>query len=124
MNLRNRVQLIGNLGSNPIVKVFESGNKMARFSIATSDTYKKDGKFINDTQWHTIVTWGKTAEIAEKNLQIGCEVVVDGRLNTRKYVDKNGNNQIITEVIAHTIIYRKKANNTNNSEVLNKNMSN
>lgn len=114
MNLKNRVQLIGNLGSTPIVKNFESGNKMVRFSLATSDVYKKNGEFIKDTQWHNIVTWGKVAKIAEDNLTTGCEVVIDGRLNQRSYVDKEGSKRYITEIIASNIVFRKITENVEN----------
>ncbi|MDR2010245.1 MAG: single-stranded DNA-binding protein [Bacteroidales bacterium] len=106
MNLRNRVQLIGNLGSVPVIKNFESGNKLTRFTLATSDVYKKDNKYVKDTQWHIIVAWGKIAEIAEKNLTTGSEVVIDGRLTQRSYTDKNGTKQYITEVVANTILCR------------------
>ncbi len=108
MNLRNRVQLIGNLGTDPKVTNFESGNKQARFSVATTDVYKKGNEFIKDTQWHNVVLWGKTAEIAEKNLSKGIEVVIDGRISQRSYTDKEGINRYITEIIGTTIIYNKK----------------
>jgi single-strand DNA-binding protein len=108
MNLRNRVQLIGNLGANPQVRVFENGNKMVRFTVATTDVYKKDDKLIKETQWHNVVTWEKTAEIAEKNLIVGSEVVIDGRLIQRSYLDKDGVKKYITEVVANTIMFTHK----------------
>lgn len=108
MNLRNRVQLIGNLGSDPKVRKFESGQKVASFTVATSDVFRKDKEYIQDTQWHKVVSWGRNAEIAEEHLSTGCEVVIDGRLNNRDYVDKSGIKRRITEIIADSIIYRKK----------------
>ncbi|MDL2261962.1 single-stranded DNA-binding protein [Bacteroidales bacterium OttesenSCG-928-I21] len=106
MNLRNRAQLIGNLGNNPVVKLFENGNKVARFSLATSEVYKKGNKFVKDTQWHIVVVWGKLADMVERNLKIGSEVVVDGYIAQRSFVDKNGQKQYITEIIANSLLCR------------------
>ena len=106
MNLKNRVQLIGNLGKDPIARTFENGNKMTRFSLATSDVYKKNDSFIKDTQWHKIVAWGKVAEIVEKNLTAGSEVVIDGYLSQRTYTDNNGTKQYVTEVVANSVVFR------------------
>jgi len=108
MNLRNRVQLIGNLGADPKVTNFESGNKIARISVATTDVYKRGNEFIKDTQWHSVILWGKHAEIAEKNLTKGIEVVIDGRIGQRSYTDKQGVKRFITEITANTMIYNKK----------------
>lgn len=110
MNLKNRVQLIGNLGSSPIVREFDGGKKVARFSIATSDVYKKENVYVKDTQWHTIVCWDKIADLVEKSLTTGSEVVVDGCLSQRTYNDKEGKKQYITEIIANSIIFRNVAN--------------
>ena len=75
-NLKNRVQLIGNLGMNPEIKNLESGKKLAKFSIATNESYKNaKGEKIEDTQWHNLIAWGKTADIIEKYLQKGTEVI-------------------------------------------------
>ena len=104
MNLNNRVQLIGTLGSNPVIKEFESGSKVARFSVFTVDVVKKDDEFLKETLWHTVVAWDKLADQAVKHLIKGGEVVVDGKLARRSYIDTTGQNQFITEVIAYTII--------------------
>lgn len=109
MNLNNRVQLIGNISAEPLFKIFDSGNKMLRFTVCTTDVYKADDRYIKDTQYHTVVAWGKTAETAEKNLKMGEEIVIDGRLTKRSYTDKNGVQQLISEVVANTII-RKSGN--------------
>lgn len=106
MNLRNKVQLIGNLGNDPVVRVFESGKKIVRFSLATSDVYNESGNFIKNTQWHTIVCWDKVADIAEKNLSIGSEVIIDGSISTRCYDDKDGKKQYITEIVANSLLCR------------------
>jgi single-strand DNA-binding protein len=100
-NLRNRVQLIGHLGMNPDVRTTETGKKLARLSIATNESYKNaSGERITDTQWHNIIAWGKTAEIAEKHLQKGAEVIVEGKLVHREYTDKAGVKKSVTEVQA------------------------
>jgi single-strand DNA-binding protein len=110
MNLRNRVQLIGNLGTNPQVRDFENGKKMARFTVATSDIYKKDGKFVKSTQWHNVIAWGKTAEIAEKNLKIGAEVVIEGCLLNNKFEDREGKTKHISEILAESVMFRNIKN--------------
>ena len=84
MTMKNRVQLIGNLGATPEIKELDNGNKMARFTVATSDFYtNKKGEKVTETQWHNIVIWGKLADIAEKYLEKGSQVVIDGKLTTR-----------------------------------------
>lgn len=97
--LKNKVQLIGNLGNAPEVKTLDSGKKMARFSIATNESYRNaKGEKITETQWHTIIAWGKVAELAEKYLTRGKEVMIEGKLVNRNYTDKEGNKKYITEV--------------------------
>ena len=103
--LRNKVQLIGNLGMNPEVKTLESGTKLAKMSIATNETYKNSkGERVTDTQWHNIVAWGKTADIIEKYLEKGSEVAVEGKLVNRNYVNKDGVKQYITEVQVNEVL--------------------
>ncbi|MBL7709444.1 MAG: single-stranded DNA-binding protein [Chitinophagaceae bacterium] len=97
--LKNKVQLIGNLGNAPEVKTLESGKKMARFSVATSESYRNaKGEKVTETQWHNLVAWGKVAEIVEKYLTKGKEVAIEGKLISRSYNDKDGNKKYITEV--------------------------
>lgn len=97
--LTNRVQLIGNLGTNPEVKTMDAGAKMARFRMATNESYRNNkGEKITETQWHTVVAWGKIAEIAEKYLVKGKEVIIEGKLVNRSYNDKEGNKKYVTEV--------------------------
>lgn len=117
MNLRNRVQLVGRVESDPIIKTF-SNNKLARLSVSTTDVFSRNNKTYKDTQWHIVVAWGKYAEIAEKNLRVGSDVVIDGRLKTRSYNDSSGNKQYITEVVAETILCNNK--NTYKEEVIKK----
>jgi single-strand DNA-binding protein len=105
MTMKNRVQLIGNLGAAPEIKELDNGNKMARFTVATSDFYtNKKGEKVTETQWHNIVIWGKLADIAEKYLEKGSQVVIDGKLTTRNYTDKAGAKKYFTEIIANELM--------------------
>ncbi|MFT6165916.1 MAG: single-strand DNA-binding protein [Vicingaceae bacterium] len=104
-NLRNNVQLIGNLGMNPEVKTLESGSTVAKFSIATSDRYKNNkGEQVEETTWHNLVAWGKTAEIAEKYLKKGSQVAVDGKLTNRSYEAKDGTKKYVSEIVVNEIL--------------------
>ena len=103
--LRNKVQLIGNLGNDPEIITLESGKKLAKFSLATNETYKNaQGESVTDTQWHNIVVWNKTAEIVEKYLSKGKEVAVEGKLTTRSYDDKDGIKKYMTEIIVNELV--------------------
>lgn len=103
--LRNKVQLIGNIGNDPEIKRLDSGKTVASFSMATNDYYKNDhGEKIQDTQWHNIVAWGKTAEIIESYTGKGKEIAIEGKLTSRSYQDKEGQTRYVTEVIAHEIL--------------------
>ena len=103
--LRNKVQLIGNLGNDPEIITLDSGKKLAKFSIATNDTYKNQkGERVTDTQWHNVVAWGKTAEIIESYVTKGKEVAVEGKLAHRSYDDKEGNKRYITEVVCNELL--------------------
>lgn len=104
-NLRNKVQLIGHLGNDPEIINLESGKKIAKFTIATNESYKNEkGEKVEDTQWHNIVAWNKTAEIVEKYLKKGKEVVVEGKLTSRSYDDKEGNKRYVTEVVVNELL--------------------
>jgi len=103
--LRNKVQLMGNLGANPEIRSFDNGKSVARFTLATTDSYKDaDGKKISETQWHNLVAWGGLAKIAEKYLTKGSEVAVEGKLTHRSYEDKEGNKKYFTEVVLHDLV--------------------
>ena len=103
--LKNKVQLIGHLGANPEIKTLDGGKKLARFNVATGETYRNaKGDKVTDTQWHTLVAWGKVAEIAEKYLKKGSEVAVEGKLINRTYNDKDGNKKYITEVQVNEVL--------------------
>lgn len=97
--LRNKVQLIGNLGMNPEIKTLEGGKKLAKITIATNETYKNaKGEKVTDTQWHNLTAWGKTADIIEKYLTKGSEVAIEGKLINKNYTDKDGNKRYSTEI--------------------------
>ncbi len=99
----NKVTLIGNLGRDPEVRHFENGSMVAKFSVATNESYRdKNGEWQTNTEWHDIVVWRGLAERAEKSLKKGSLVYIDGKLTHRKYQDKDGNDRYITEVVANT----------------------
>ena len=103
--LRNKVQLIGNLGNDPEIINLESGKTLAKFSIATNESYKNaKGEKITDTQWHNIVAWGKTADIVENYLTKGKQVAVDGKLTHRSYETKEGEKRYFTEVRCNELL--------------------
>lgn len=96
--LKNHVQLIGRLGAEPQVRNFESGKKMASFSMAVNEIYRNaQGEKVEDTHWHQVVAWGAKADIVEKYLRKGAEVAVQGKLVNRSYESK-GEKKHITEV--------------------------
>jgi len=103
--LRNKVQLIGNLGNDPEIINLESGKTLAKFSIATNESYKNaKGEKITDTQWHNVVAWGKTAEIIEKYVTKGKEVAIEGKLTSRSYETKEGEKRYVTEVVCNELL--------------------
>ncbi|MCT4582696.1 MAG: single-stranded DNA-binding protein [Flavobacteriales bacterium] len=110
-NLRNNVQLIGSLGTQPKVKELPNGIKVARLTLATYEYYKnKEGKIIQETQWHSLVAWNHQATIVERYLEKGKEVCVYGKLHNKSYQDKGGVVRYITEVVVTDILllYRHK----------------
>ena len=103
--LRNKVQLIGNLGNDPEIINLESGKLLAKFSIATNETYKNaKGERITDTQWHNVVAWGKTANLVQQYLTKGKEVAIEGKLTNRSFETKEGEKRYITEVVCNELL--------------------
>lgn len=103
--LRNKVQLIGHVGNEPEILNLESGKKLAKFSIATNESYKNaKGEKITDTQWHNIVAWGKTAELIENYVPKGKEVGIEGKLTSRSYEDKEGIKRYVTEIVCNELL--------------------
>jgi len=103
-SLKNSVQLIGRLGNDPDVKNFESGKKLATFSLATNESYTNNkGEKVEDTQWHNIVVWGKKADIVEKYLKKGSEIALEGKLINRSY-EVEGNKRYVTEISLNELL--------------------
>jgi single-strand DNA-binding protein len=109
--LRNHVQLIGHLGSDPEIKTLESGTRLARIRIATSDHYKSaSGEWKEETMWHTVTAWGSLAERAEKVLHKGSFVALNGKVTYREYTDTQGRKRYLTEIKASSLMILEKRN--------------
>jgi single-strand DNA-binding protein len=105
----NRVMLIGNLGKDPDMQFLEGNIGVAKFSLATTETYKdRSGKLISQTEWHTVVLWRGLAELAQKYLHKGSLVYIEGRLKTRSWEDKEGSKKFATEVVGDNLIMLDK----------------
>jgi single-strand DNA-binding protein len=114
-NLRNRVQLIGNLGQDPEIKTLESGKKVVHFTLATNDSYKNnEGQKVEETTWHNIVAWNGLADRAARYLKKGREIAIDGRLVYRSYEDKKGVTKYVTEIVLNEMLLLRSS--TRNSE--------
>lgn len=120
-NSVNKVILVGNLGKDPEVRTLESGTKVVGFSLATSEKYKDKltGEQRVQTDWHNIVMWRNLAEIAEKYLRKGMQIYVEGKLRTRSWQDKDGNNRYTTEVVVENMVMMSRSNNDSNASVSN-----
>lgn len=104
-SLRNRVQLIGNLGQDPETKTLDNGKKVTHFTLATDESYKNSqGQRISEPTWHNIVAWNGLAEVAEKYLKKGREVAVEGKIVYRTYEDKKGNTRYTTEIVLNDLV--------------------
>jgi single-strand DNA-binding protein len=107
-SLRNSVRLVGNLGMDPEVKSFDNNKQLARFSIATNETYKNDkGERITETQWHNLIAWGSQAKFIGDYLKKGDEIAIEGKLTNKSWVDKDGNKRYATEVVVNDFIKLK-----------------
>ncbi len=112
----NKVTLIGNLGKDPEVRRLENGAAVARFSVATNESYKdKAGEWQTQTEWHTVIAWRALAERAERQLKKGMMVYLEGKLSTRKWTDKDNIERYSTEVVANTLRILEKRDNSNSS---------
>ena len=104
-SLRNKVQLIGHLGNDPEIITLDSGKKLAKFNMATNETYKNNqGEKITETQWHNLIAWNNIADITEKYVKKGQEIVIEGKLTSRSYEDKEGVKKYITEIIVNELV--------------------
>ena len=114
----NKVILLGHLGKDPEAFTFENGVKKVSFSLATTESYKdKDGNRIDQTEWHNIVLWRGLADVAEKYLNKGSQVYVEGKIKTRAWDDKDGNKRYTTEIYADNMTMlggKRDQNNTSN----------
>lgn len=105
----NRVTLVGNLGKDPDMQFLEGNIAVAKFSLATTESYKdRNGRLISQTEWHTIILWRGLAELAQKYLRRGSPVFIEGRLKTRSWEDKEGNKKFATEIIGENLIILDK----------------
>jgi single-strand DNA-binding protein len=105
----NRVMLIGNLGKDPDIQFLEGNIGVAKFSLATTETFKdRSGKLISQTEWHTVVLWRGLADLAQKYLHKGSLVYIEGRLKTRSWEDKDGNKKFATEIVGDNLIMLEK----------------
>lgn len=107
--MRNKVQLIGHVDQEPEIKTFEGGKKVANLTIATNEVYyKENGDKVENTEWHRVSAWGKTADIIEKYVTKGKEIAIEGKLTHRSYDDKDGNKRYITEVMVNELVLMSK----------------
>lgn len=105
----NKVMLIGNLGKEPEVQMLEGGITVAKFSLATTESYRdKEGNVQSETEWHNIVAWRSLADLAGKYLKKGSMIYLEGKIKTRHYEDKDGNKKYVTEIIAESFIMLDK----------------
>ncbi len=107
--LRNKVQLIGRLGQEPEIITFSDGNKMAKFSLATDDSYKdKTGQKVERTYWHNVVVKNGLVNVVENYVVKGQEIAIEGKLTNRSYEDKDGNTRYVTEVLCNELLMLSK----------------
>ncbi len=112
----NKVILVGNLGKDPEVRALEGGVQVAKFPLATSESYKgKDGQRVEQTEWHNVVMWRGLAEVAEKYLHKGSQVYIEGKIRTRSWDDKDGTKKYMTEIVADNMTMLGKRGEDNNS---------
>ena len=119
----NKVILVGHLGKDPEVRHLEGGVSVASFPLATSETYNKDGRKIEQTEWHNIVMWRGLADVASKYLQKNKLVYIEGKLRTRSFEDKEGNKKYTTEVVAENFTMLGRKSDFENGTVANHNAS-
>lgn len=112
---RNHVQLIGNIGDEPKITPLEGSKKVCRFPLATNEYYKNaQGDKVQSTDWHTIVAWGKTAEIIEKYAKKGDEIGIIGKIKTRSFEGEDGNQRYVTEIVADEVLLLGEKSKGNN----------
>jgi len=107
----NKVILVGNVGKDPEVRYLDNKMVVAKFSLATSDSFKKDGQKVDTTEWHNIVIWNKLAEIVEKYVRKGSKLYLEGRIKSRTWEDKDGKKNYATDIVCDqmTMLDSKKS---------------
>ncbi|GAB3931059.1 single-stranded DNA-binding protein [Mucilaginibacter myungsuensis] len=112
----NKVILVGHLGKDPEIRHLEGGVAVASFPLATSETFNKDGRKVEQTEWHNIVMWRGLADVAAKFLQKGKLVYIEGKIRTRSFEDREGTKKYTTEIVAEnfTMLGRKSDFEDNN----------
>lgn len=113
----NKVILLGNVGKDPDINYIQSDLPLAKFPLATDESYKKkDGNWEKRTEWHNIIAWRNTAKYVENNIKKGMQVYVEGKIQTRKYQDKEGFDKYITQIVADIFrIVNKRDNDSSGS---------
>jgi single-strand DNA-binding protein len=112
----NKVILVGNVGKDPVIRYFDKGVAKVTFPLATSESYtNQQGETITSTEWHNIVLWRALAEVAEKTVKKGSQLYIVGKIKTRSYVDKDGNNKYITEILADAFLVLDKKQGSGSS---------
>ncbi len=110
-NLMNSVRLFGNVGKDPVVTQFENGNKVIKWSLATSERLKNGkGETVDDVQWHQLIAWGSLASVIEKYVKKGSKLAIEGKLNHRRYKTKTGEEREITEIVVKDVLLLEKKN--------------
>ncbi len=113
----NRVMLIGNLGKDPEISFLEGNIAIAKFSLATTESFKdRSGRLVTQTEWHTVILWRGLAQLAKKYLHKGSQVYVEGKLKTRSWEDKEGNSKFATEIVGDNLIMLDKKNDSSSNE--------
>ncbi|MBI5015401.1 MAG: single-stranded DNA-binding protein [Deltaproteobacteria bacterium] len=113
----NKAILLGNVGKDPEIRYTQSGTAVATFSLATSDRKKgPDGQWADHTEWHNIVAWEKTAEVCSQYVKKGSQIYVEGKIQTRKWQDKEGNNRYTTEIVANQLVLLGKGGGSQRPE--------
>ncbi|HIP36880.1 MAG TPA: single-stranded DNA-binding protein [Crocinitomix sp.] len=108
-SLRNKVQLIGNLGQAPEIVTFENGNKLAKFTLATNETFKNaKGEKQIETQWHQLIAWGKVADIIENYVKKGQEIAIEGKIMYETYEAKDGIRRHATKIQVNELVLLSK----------------
>lgn len=119
MSIRNKVQLVGNVGQTPEIKTFGDSGKLAKFSVATNESYKsKSGEWIENTTWHNLIAWRYVAERVERQVQKGSHVMIEGKLVNRQYTDNNNVKRYITEIEVVTFMLLDKKSKSNSNEAV------